>query len=176
MSALLSTPVNVDLAISEVASGKLDKGGFVDWAKGNLVPMDKIPALMSAGLAGADVAAILTAQAAMIAANAVAGLQPTGDLRLKVSKRGAISVYGLNSRMPVTLYAGQCERLLKWLNAPEDNPLGKFIAGNPSSVFEQSEFDASKADQDYLAEIRGGKHPHAKIVGAQVHVSLSRKS
>jgi len=33
-------------------------------------------------------------------------------LRLKVSQKGAVSVYGLNSRFPLTLYANQWERLI----------------------------------------------------------------
>ena len=33
-------------------------------------------------------------------------------LRFKVSEKGALSVYGLQSRFPVTLYRGQWERLL----------------------------------------------------------------
>jgi len=36
-----------------------------------------------------------------------------GKLSCKVSRKGAISVYGLNSRMPVTLYAEQWERFLE---------------------------------------------------------------
>tara|TARA_Y100000310_G_C20520538_1_gene733451 strand:+ start:413 stop:718 length:306 start_codon:yes stop_codon:yes gene_type:complete len=34
-------------------------------------------------------------------------------LRLKVSQKGAVSVYGLNSRFPLTLYANQWERLIE---------------------------------------------------------------
>ena len=33
-------------------------------------------------------------------------------LRFKVGDKGGVSVYGLNSRFPVTLYAEQWERLL----------------------------------------------------------------
>ena len=36
--------------------------------------------------------------------------------RLKVSQKGAISVYGLQ-RMPVTLYAGQWERIIELVNS-----------------------------------------------------------
>ncbi|MDZ7615559.1 MAG: hypothetical protein U1E05_01060, partial [Patescibacteria group bacterium] len=36
-----------------------------------------------------------------------------GSLYCKVSQKGAVSVYGLQ-RMPVTLYAGQWERLLNF--------------------------------------------------------------
>ena len=47
-------------------------------------------------------------------------MQPksNGKLTCKVSQKGAISVYGLQ-RMPVTLFAGQWERLLE--GAPEDH-------------------------------------------------------
>lgn len=35
-----------------------------------------------------------------------------GDVRFKVSQKGAVSVYGLSARFPTTLYKGQWERLL----------------------------------------------------------------
>lgn len=51
------------------------------------------------------------------AANAqLKGSKPQGKITLKVSAKGAVSVYGLG-RWPVTLYASQMERLLK--TAPE---------------------------------------------------------
>jgi hypothetical protein len=45
---------------------------------------------------------------------------------LKVSEKGALSVYGLG-RFPVTLYAGQWERLLSEVNRIKD-----FLADNAS--------------------------------------------
>lgn len=48
--------------------------------------------------------------AAMIAAaSAAAGAK---SLTFKISEKGAVSVYGLNARFPVSLYAEQWERLL----------------------------------------------------------------
>ena len=38
-----------------------------------------------------------------------------GNLRMKVSQKGALSVYGLNARFPVTLYAAQWETLISEL-------------------------------------------------------------
>jgi hypothetical protein len=38
-------------------------------------------------------------------------VRSVGPLRCKVSDKGAVSVYGLQSRWPVTLYADQWERL-----------------------------------------------------------------
>ncbi len=39
-----------------------------------------------------------------------------GKITYKVSAKGAVSAYGLNARFPVTLYAGQWERL----DAPDE--------------------------------------------------------
>jgi hypothetical protein len=51
-------------------------------------------------------------------------------LRLKVSeKTQALSLYGINSRFPVTLYAGQWERLITFV--PE---ITKFIAAHKSEL------------------------------------------
>ncbi len=48
-------------------------------------------------------------------------------ITFRVSKKGAVSVYGLGQRYPVTLYAGQWQTLLSAEN--RDNLL-KFIAEN----------------------------------------------
>ena len=50
--------------------------------------------------------------------------------RLKVSQKGAISIYGLQ-RMPVTLYAGQWERIIDMV---EKGTLSDFIAANEGSL------------------------------------------
>ena len=46
-------------------------------------------------------------------------------IRFKVSEKGAVSVYGLNSRFPVTLYSGQWNRLVAHID-----DLKAFIAAN----------------------------------------------
>jgi len=50
--------------------------------------------------------------------------------RMKVSQKGAISIYGLQ-RMPVTLYAGQWERIIDMV---EKGTLSDFIAANEGSL------------------------------------------
>ena len=50
--------------------------------------------------------------------------------RLKVSAKGAISVYGLQ-RMPVTLYAGQWERIMELV---ESGVFSDFIAQNEATL------------------------------------------
>lgn len=54
---------------------------------------------------------------------------PAGELRFKVSDKGAVSVYGLQSRFPVTLYAPQWERLFA-----SRESLAKFIADNAGTL------------------------------------------
>jgi len=53
-------------------------------------------------------------------------------LRVKVSNKGAVSVYGLNSRFPLTLYANQWERLISELIEP--GTLQEFITTNDSDL------------------------------------------
>jgi hypothetical protein len=50
--------------------------------------------------------------------------------RLKVSQKGAISVYGLQ-RMPVTLYAGQWERIIDMV---QKGTMQDFIKANESAL------------------------------------------
>ena len=52
--------------------------------------------------------------------------QATRKLTLKVSEKGAVSCYGLG-RFPVTLYAGQWDRLLS-----EADQINAFIKANTS--------------------------------------------
>ena len=53
-------------------------------------------------------------------------------LRLKVSQKGAVSIYGLQARFPVTLYAAQWEKLLAQL--VDTGVLRAFIAENQSEL------------------------------------------
>ena len=55
--------------------------------------------------------------------------------RLKVSAKGAISVYGLQ-RMPVTLYAGQWERIIELVNS---GVFADFIAQNEATLTRKGE-------------------------------------
>ncbi len=54
--------------------------------------------------------------------------QAKGGLTLKVSEKGAVSVYGLG-RFPVTLYKEQWERLLQF-----GGDIQQFIADNAASL------------------------------------------
>lgn len=72
----------------------------------------------------AQLAAELAAVKAQLAA-AQAAATATRRISFKVSEKGAVSVYGLNARFPVTLYADQWDRLMA-----EADGLRSFIADN----------------------------------------------
>jgi hypothetical protein len=55
---------------------------------------------------------MLREQNAMLKAKAEAGKR-SGVLTLRVSAKGAVSVYGLSAKFPTTLYASQWQRLLQ---------------------------------------------------------------
>lgn len=61
--------------------------------------------------------------------------------RLKVSQKGAISVYGLQ-RMPVTLYAGQWERIIELVNS---GVFADFIAQNEANLTRKGEAPKTEA-------------------------------
>ena len=61
--------------------------------------------------------------------NATLKATPARKLTFKVSEKGAVSVYGLGSKFPVTLYASQWERLL-----PVADEITAFITANAALV------------------------------------------
>jgi len=76
----------------------------------------------------AQLAQELAAVRAQLAA-AQAAAASTRRISFKVSEKGAVSVYGLNARFPVTLYRDQWNRLLA-----EADGLKAFIVANESSL------------------------------------------
>lgn len=58
-------------------------------------------------------AKIAELEAKLAAANKA--LQSKSALRCKVSEKGGVSVYGLNSRWPITLYASQWAKLADYM-------------------------------------------------------------
>jgi hypothetical protein len=59
-------------------------------------------------------------------------------LRLKVSEKGAVSLYGISARFPATYYAGQWERIIAF--APQ---ITKFIADNKSALSTKTPAEAA---------------------------------
>ena len=130
MSAIVTAPAFADIAAAAAAfsAGSIDKPALLAYAKSRQIETEPLLRLMTAGqLTMLEVSEILTAQRAFSSP----GRQP-GALSFKVSEKGGISIYGLQSRFPVTLYRSQLERLLK--HAPE---LNEFIKVNSSKLSEK---------------------------------------
>ena len=75
-----------------------------------------------------------------------------GRLSCKVSVKGAVSVYGLNSQMPCTLYADQWERLLA--GCPEDHFVLAFIREHEGKPFSSTGTVDGKPKTPYTATIK----------------------
>ena len=81
------------------------------------------------------------------------------QVRMKVSAKGGISIYGLQ-RMPVTLYAGQWERIIDMCKSGD---LGTFIMDNEANLTRKN---AAPKNDDAAAA----------VVAAKVHASKPAKT
>jgi hypothetical protein len=80
-------------------------------------------------------------------------------LSCKVSPKGAVSVYGLNTQWPITLYTGQWDRLFAYVET-----IKAFIAENKAAVDAQQAFyatPAGKAKVDAEQAAKGAKRKAA---------------
>lgn len=153
-----------------LAKGQTDWTTVRDWLLETRLPVADIIGCFASELAQTgELAEVVEAQQKF----AVAAARPVHNgraLTWKVSKKGAVSVYGLNSRMPVTLYAGQWERLAKEVFGVEkftDTALGQWIAGGPKSEFAKSDY--TEKDSAWLTSA-----PFVELNGQKVTVSVSR--
>ena len=78
--------------------------------------------------------------------------------RLKVSQKGAISVYGLQ-RMPVTLYAGQWERIMELVGS---GVFADFIAQNEQTLTRKDEPKPAPTVQPVVVPVAMGKAAKSK--------------
>ena len=78
----------------------------------------------------------LKARIAALEAQATAKQKP---ITLKVSEKKAVSMYGVNARFPITVYAGQWQRIAREAFGMdngqfEKTPLGQFIKTHKSQL------------------------------------------
>ena len=91
--------------------------------------------------------------------------------RLKVSQKGAISVYGLQ-RMPVTLYAGQWERIIDMV---QKGVFSDFIAQNESTLTRKGEQPLARpAVEDKPAPKKSKKSKATKSVVGPTDADLAK--
>lgn len=99
---------DITAACDALKQGKISKAQLIEFASSRQTDTAPLLKLMVEGaLNMAEVSEILAAQQKLAAAPA---RQP-GALHFKVSDKGAVSVYGLQARFPVTLYGDQWKRL-----------------------------------------------------------------
>lgn len=175
MSATTTFVIQPATTFAEIMANlaAIDPGLAVAWLIEHPQPTAEIGRIFRSALPPADQDAINVAWSA--AAVAKAKSENGAALRLAVSKRGGISLYGVNVKMPVTLYAGQWLRVADYFGIPADSVLRKFIASNPVETFPESKYESAD-DKAYLAEVKAGKHPHAKYADGKVTTGLALRT
>jgi hypothetical protein len=108
--------MSVQEATVKFQQGKLNTQECIAALRSQKVSKEQILTLLQEKKISIEVASALLADAEKLAG--------AGGLYLKVSEKGAISVYGLQ-RMPVTLYVEQWERLIGFVDT-----LKEFIQAN----------------------------------------------
>ena len=86
------------------AASKPNGNGSVGYSKQDA---ETLRALILAAVAKGE----MTVEQGVAELRELVEVRSAGSLRCKVSEKGALSIYGLQSRWPVTLYADQWERL-----------------------------------------------------------------
>ena len=104
-AVMLTVDMTPQQAMALVVSGKVSTEAYLEW------DADRIKRIVSRTKSAAS----------------------AQELRCKVSDKGALSVYGLNAKWPVTLYAGQWERLLGF-----SDTIKAFIAANKDTLARKS--------------------------------------
>ena len=120
--------------------------------------------------------ALAEAEARGIAKGKASGGSTKG-ITWKVSKRGLVSVYGLNAQYPISMYLPQLVRFMATLadldrDAFDATTIGKWAAGNPTEVYSVDDYE-TESEKAWLADAKAGKHAHVIVKGAGVAVSLS---
>ena len=70
--------------------------------------------------------------------------KPVGELYMKVGNKGGAGLYGINSRLPVTLYVEQWERLIEYVKSGKAE---KFLTDNAASLVRKDDSETVKASK-----------------------------
>ncbi len=160
-------------------NGQTDVDSVVVWASEVKQSVADLVVAFAGVFDPATLGSVIASQQALAVASAVSAVKQSSarGITWKVSKRGLVSVYGLNARFPVSLYLPQLKRFASSLfgidgKAFDESPIGKWAATNPTEVFPVSDYE-SEADKGWLTDARTGKYPHVIVKGDGVAVSLS---
>lgn len=166
-------------------NGQTDIDATIVWASETKLPTVDVVTSFMGIFDAATLAGVIQSQQTYATAEAEArglakGKSSTGSLKgitWKVSKRGLISVYGLNAQYPVSMYLPQMVRFMANLadldkEAFDKTTIGKWAASNPTEVYSVDDYETD-SEKAWLADARSGKHAHVIVKGAGVAVSLS---
>ena len=109
-SANVSSVSTLGEAIAAHNAGTMSQAELLSWCCSNQFDVSQVALLL--GIFDAlTFGNVMKAQTELARAQGRSEVSRGGNITWKVSKKGAISIYGINTTMPITLYAGQVKRL-----------------------------------------------------------------
>lgn len=160
-SSVLNASTSLVDAITLQAQGAVTQVDLVSWLCSNRFDLSQCGMLMGV-LDSPTFGQVMQAQTALI--SAAASKQSGGVISCKVSKKGAISLYGLG-QMPITIYAAQWERFLASQGATDSDKssilkLCKDQSAKGDYCF--ADYVFAKAKDSYGAPLKGDDLKYAQ--------------
>lgn len=175
-SANVSSVSTLGEAIAAHNAGTMSQPELLQWCCENQFDVSQVALLL--GIFDAlTFGNIMKAQTELARAQGRSEVSRGGNITWKVSKKGAISIYGLNTQMPITLYAGQVKRFLTeeivkgLLSLAHDKEvsssycLADYIFAKSKGSFENDLSAAS--DIKWMKDWTAGKFPHVRFFTVQ---------
>lgn len=144
---MLEPTTSLHDALEALSAGLVEHAQLVEWLNATPIDMSQahvlhdvltIPELFE--LAGKQV------QLAAIRARRAGGAVG-GGLRVSLSKRGAISMYGVNTRFPITMYHQQWLRVIEFI---KEGKLDEFLATKPVGTFSLEKDYTTDAEKKFI--------------------------
>jgi hypothetical protein len=169
---ILSPTTSVTEAVTGLSQGRVEHDVLVSWLCTTVIDMSQCGCLFGV-IDPKTFQEVMVCQTRMAADRARKGAGQSAKLTFKVSKRGAISLYGLSAKWPMTLYLSQWRKLFALVGAPEDNAFESFVAANPVGVFTLADYAKNKSESD--AKFIANPPSNVTITGDAVRVAIATR-
>lgn len=174
---MLCIDTTLEQAAEWLDAGATDRDTVLEWLCTTKQSHRDVRRVFGAILDRDELDMVADAQEDLAAAREAAAARKLGGCNGKVawtvSKRGAVSLTGVNVRFPVTMYVGQLRRVARDAFGLDDagflaTPIGQWAASKPTRTLAVGDY-GTKDDAEWLAV----SHSHVTKKGAAVVVSLS---
>lgn len=144
---MLETTTTIHDAIEALSAGNVEKDQLLEWLNATPLDMTQAQALYDV-LTPPELFEFMGKQQQMAVQRASkASTGPAGALRFAISKRGAVSLYGINRQFPITMYVAQWERAIEFIKSDK---FKEFLATKPVGVFSVEKDYARPGDKEFI--------------------------